>query len=90
MHAVGINIYYIMNFTKSTISRQKFWNFVIIYYIKLKSCLSDRPTDISAVSPWNDVRLARNESWVFWNHVVYKSSSAIICPHKCVKGTSVS
>ena len=50
---------------------------------------SDRPADISAVSAWIDVGLARNESCVLWNHVVclYKSSSATVCPHECAKGT---
>ena len=64
-------------------------------YIKLKSrlsvCPSDRPADISAVSAWIDVGLARNESCVFWNHVVclYESSSTMVRPHKCTKGTDV-
>ena len=49
--------------------------------------LSDHPTDISAVSAWIDVRLTRNESCVFWNHVVclYESSSATVRRRDCVQ-----
>ena len=65
---------------------------LLVYYIKTKSRLSDRPADISAVSALIDVGLARHESCVFWNHVVclYESSSTMVRPHECAKGTSVS
>ena len=49
-----------------------------IYYIKLKSrlsvCLSVRTflaVSISVVAAWIDVRLARNDSYVFWHDEVY-------------------
>ena len=74
--------------------------YILLVYLLYKDekpsvCLSvrpsDRPADISAVSAWIDVRLARNESCVFWNHVVclYKSLSATVGPHECAKGTGV-
>ena len=54
--------------------------------------LSDCPADISPVPAWNDVGLTRNESCIFWNHIVclYESSSATVRPHECAKGTDVS
>ena len=59
----------------ATKTRYMVWTTIHIYYIKLKSrlfvCLSDRDTDISAVSAWIEVGLAQNESWVFWDHKVY-------------------
>ena len=65
---------------------------LLVYYIKLKSRLSDRPANISAVSALVETGLARKESCVFWNHVVYlhESSSATVRPHACAKGTDVS
>ena len=43
---------------------------IIFYYIKLKSRLSDRQTNISAVSASIEMGLAWNESWVFWDNQV--------------------
>ena len=49
--------------------------YISFYYIKLKSrlsvCPSDRHADISAVYASIETRLARNESWVFWDRQVY-------------------
>ena len=65
---------------------------LLVYYIKLKSRLSDRHANISAVYALIETRLAQNESCVFWDRQVYflKSTRAITHPHECVKGTGVS
>ena len=55
-------------------------------------CLSDRHADFSVVYASIETRLARNESWIFWDHEVYfyKSTRAITHLHECSKGTGVS
>ena len=71
---------------------------LVIYYIKLKSRLSVRPSVrtflavwILAMAAWIDVRLARRGSYVFWHDEVYfyKFLRALVFRHECAIDTYV-